>query len=506
MIRGHRLTENVENIVFAVKYYTAKQIERYHTMKGLINIFAAVLLACMAHTGMASDYAHYYQNLPVELAKVTPPSFPERTVSVTAYGAVGDGLTLCTEAFRKAIDAVASEGGGHVTVPQGVWLTGPVELKSNVDLHVEKNAIICFSPDKQLYEDTANPKASRVLPCITAVRCTNIAITGEGIIDGNGAQWRPVKRSKVSDVEWRAFKDMGGVERQNGSLWYPWDMKAGYANVGETPEKQEKRRNDLFRIYHCENVMLRGVTFQNAPKFHVHPFNSRNIIIDGVTVRCPWNAQNGDAIDISDCHRVLIVNSTVDAGDDGLCMKSGERKEGTAVNGCEDILIENNTVFHAHGGFVIGSEDICGMRRIVVRNCRFSGTDTGLRFKSAVGRGGRTENIFISGIVMNDIVHDAIIFECNYANRPAGSKDGDEAVVTTLEKVPEFADIHISDVTCRGTKNAITASGISGMRCVHGITVDNSTFIYRQKGDNIDAATAELKLTNVRMVKEQAVD
>ena len=107
------------------------------------------------------------------------------------------------------------------------------------------------------------------------------------------------------------------------------------------------------------------------------------------------NAQNGDAIDLSDCHQALIVNSIVDAGDDGLCMKSGKAKEDAVANGCEDILIENNTVFHAHGGFVIGSEDVCGMTRIVVRNCRFSGTDTGLRFKSAIGRGGKTKDIYI---------------------------------------------------------------------------------------------------------------
>lgn len=471
-------------------------------MKKIIKLLLAVALLWPCCPAMASDYAHYYQNLPVELRKATPTSVPDRTVSITDFGAVGDGLTLCTDAFARAIDQLSAEGGGRLTVPQGVWLTGPIVLKSNIDLHVEKNAIIYFSPDKALYEDKANPKASRVMACISAVRCKNIMITGEGIIDGNGSQWRPVKRGKVSDVEWKQYKALGGVERQNGSLWYPWDMKAGYANVAETPEKQEKRRNDLFRVHHCENVMLTGVTFQNAPKFHVHPFNSRNIIIDGITVRCPWNAQNGDAIDLSDCHQALIVNSTVDAGDDGLCMKSGERKEGALVNGCEDILIENNTVFHAHGGFVIGSEDVTGMKRIVVRRCRFAGTDVGLRFKSGIGRGGRTEDIHISDIVMTDISGDAISFQCDYLDRPAGSKDTGTVADKKLEKVPEFTDIHISGVVCRGAKNAITARGIEGMNCVHGITVDNSVFVYTEKGENIDTKTAEVKLSGVKMVKE----
>lgn len=161
-------------------------------------------------------------------------------MDIRDFGAVGDGVTLNTAAFQKAIDELARVGGGHVVVPQGVWLTGPIELRSNIDLHVERNAIIFFSPDRSLYVDTISKKPSRVLPGIRAERCTNISITGEGTIDGNGAQWRPVKRGKVSDVEWKRFKKMGGVERQEGSLWYPWELKSGYGDVAKTPERQEK--------------------------------------------------------------------------------------------------------------------------------------------------------------------------------------------------------------------------------------------------------------------------
>ncbi len=465
-------------------------------------ITGLMALSLMFSSPAMADYGKYYRNLPVKVNQVAEFTIPSNTVSIEDFGGVGDGVALNTEAFAKAIDALAAKGGGHLTVPQGIWLTGPIALKSNIDLHIEKNAIIYFSPDKTLYIDK-NPKAGRVLPCIGATRCKNISITGEGIIDGNGAQWRPVKRGKVSDTEWKRFKAMGGVERQNGSLWYPWDMKSGYANIADTPEKQESKRNDIFRINHCENVMLKGVTIQNSPKFHVHPFNSRNIIIDGITVHCPWNAQNGDAIDLSDCHQALIVNCTVDAGDDGLCMKSGDYKDGALVNGCEDIVIENNTVFNAHGGFVIGSEDICGMKRIVVRNCRFAGTETGLRFKSGIGRGGKTEDIYISNIVMTDITGEGIIFQCDYVNRPAGAKDDGKASHQKLEKVPEFTDIHISDIICRGTKTAIAAKGIEGLDCVHGITIDNSTFVYDKTGLDIDEKTAQLKLTGVRLVENK---
>ena len=450
----------------------------------------------------AEDYSKHYQNLPVELKQVFSFDIPDNTVSIADFGGVGDGVALNTEAFRKAISALTKKGGGRLVVPQGVWLTGPIVLKDNIDLHIERNAIVLFSPDKSLFVD-AEGKSSRCDPGIKASKRKNIAITGEGIIDGNGAQWRPVKRSKVSDTEWKRFAAIGGVERQNGALWYPWDVKAGYKNIADTPENQEKSRQDLIRLTDCENILIEGVTVQNSPRFHVHPCNSKNIIIDGITVRCPWNAQNGDAIDLSDCHQALIVNSVVDAGDDGICMKSGKAKATALVNGCEDILIEDNTVFHAHGGFVIGSEDITGMKRIVVRRCRFSGTDTGLRFKSGIGRGGKTEDIHISDIVMNDITDEAIVFQCDYVDRPAGS-EGKKAKTSGSEFVPEFTDIHISNVVCRGAKTAIKAKGIEGMNCIHDIEIANSTIVYTSKGADIDEATAKVKLSNVNIVEDKA--
>ena len=450
----------------------------------------------------AEDYSKHYQNLPVELKQVVSFDIPDNTVSIADFGGVGDGVALNTEAFRKAISALTKKGGGRLVVPQGVWLTGPIVLKDNIDLHIERNAIVLFSPDKSLFVD-AEGKSSRCDPGIKASKRKNIAITGEGIIDGNGAQWRPVKRSKVSDTEWKRFAAIGGVERQNGALWYPWDVKAGYKNIADTPENQEKSRQDIIRLTDCENILIEGVTVQNSPRFHVHPCNSKNIIIDGITVRCPWNAQNGDAIDLSDCHQALIVNSVVDAGDDGICMKSGKAKATALVNGCEDILIEDNTVFHAHGGFVIGSEDITGMKRIVVRRCRFSGTDTGLRFKSGIGRGGKTEDIHISDIVMNDITDEAIVFQCDYVDRPAGS-EGKKAKTSGSEFVPEFTDIHISNVVCRGAKTAIKAKGIEGMNCIHDIEIANSTIVYTSKGADIDEATAKVKLSNVNIVEDKA--
>lgn len=458
----------------------------------------------MALTAHAQDYSKYYQNLPTKVAQVTRPQFPANTVSITEVGGVGDGLTLNTEAFENGIKKLQKKGGGRLNVPAGIWLTGPIQLKDNIELHLERNAIILMSPDKSLF---VNPKsASKCFAGIRASKRKNIAITGEGIIDGNGAHWRPVKRNKVSDVEWNKYKKViGGVEKDGGKLWYPFNALAGYPNITDTPEKQEKMRNDLVRFESCENVLVEGVTIQNAPKFHLHPCYSKNVIIDGVTVRCPWNAQNGDAIDFSDVNVGLIVNSIVDAGDDGLCMKSGNNKPDAPANGCADILIQDNTVFHAHGGFVLGSETIQGMNRIVVRNCRFSGTDTGLRFKSGLGRGGKTSQMYIQNIVMNDIKDEAIVFQCDYLDRPAGSDPNAVPTFTDEQKkvAPYFQDIHISEVVCYGAGTAIKAGGILGLNNVKDIEISNSTIMYYAKDQQIDEKTAQLTLTNVKLVPEK---
>lgn len=461
----------------------------------VLSLLASVL------TATAGDYAKYYVNMPVEIQKATPPSIPDNSVNLTDFGAIGNGIFLNTEAFSKAISTLDKQGGGHLIVPAGVWLTGPISLKDNIDLHLERNAVIMGAADRSLFIKSADGKTdNRCSPLITASKRQNISITGEGTIDGNGALWRPVKRSKVSDVEWNDFKSMGGTVSAKGDLWFPFDLKH-YDNFAATADKQESMRNHLIRFSDCQNVLVSGVTLQNSPKFHIIPTRCQNVIIDGITVRCPWNAQNGDAIDLSSCQQVLIVNNTVDAGDDGICMKAGAGEGGVKAGSCSDILIQDNRVYHAHGGFVIGSEFSGGMNNIVVRQNLFSGTDTGLRFKSAQGRGGKTSNIFISDITMTDIRGEAIIFECSYFDNKvnAGKKKDATAEVKPAPFTPEFTGINIKNVICRGAKTAIKAVGLPGLQCIHGITVSNSVFFYTKKDKNIDA-TADVAISGCQFI------
>ena len=455
------------------------------------------LLALLAVTAVQAnnDYAKYYQNLPVQMPQPTLPIIPDNQVSILDCGGKGDGLTLNTEAFAKAISQLNKQGGGHLNVPAGIYLTGLISLKDNIDLHLEKNAIIVFSEDKNdliKIDKTTGAKELRASTAITASKRKNISITGEGTIDGNGEWWRAVKRGKVSDVEWKQFQEMGGSVSAKGDLWYPFNLKH-QPNVASTMEEQEKYRNHMIRFTDCQNVLVQGVTLLNSPRFHFIPTRCQNVIIDGITVKCPWNAQNGDAIDISSCKDVLIVNNVIDAGDDGICMKGGAGESGVKAGPCENINIQDNTVYHAHGGFVIGSEFSGGMKNILVRNNTFQGTDAGLRFKSAVKRGGKTENIFIDHIYMTDITGDAITFETTYWDNHVGAKQPKEAV-QKAEFVPNFQDIHISNVYVRGCKNGIVAHGQEGM--IHDITIKDCNIFYNKQAQDIDKA-CKIQVENV---------
>ena len=460
-------------------------------------IWAMTGLFLMAANALsAQDYSRYYENLPVAMPQVETPNIADRTVRLSDCGGVGDGVTLNTTAIQQAIDNLAKQGGGHLVVDEGIWLTGPITLKDGIDLHIVRNAVLAFSPDKA-EAVKKDPKTGeykdRADPGISASKRHDISISGEGTIDGNGEWWRPVKRGKVSDVEWKDYTDMGGTVADDGKLWYPYSLKH-FDDLAPTAEKQERMRAHLIRLTDCERVRISGVTVQNSPRFHIVPQRCRQVVIDGVTVRCPWNAQNGDAIDIGNCQNVLIVNNTIDAGDDGICMKGGAGAEGEKNGPCENILIEDNTVYHAHGGFVIGSEFSGGMKNIVVRRCLFSGTDTGLRFKSAVGRGGKTENIHISHITMSDIRGEAIVFETTYWDNHVGAKkkDGERK----MEYVPDFSDIHISHITCRGCKTGVAAHGEKGM--IHDVKISDAIFFYTKKGTDIDT-TCDVELKDVRL-------
>lgn len=448
--------------------------------------------------GSYAQYEQYYENLPVEIEHVKPIEFPKNNVVLAQLGAKPDGKTLNTEYFTQAVDSLVKLGGGNLIVTKGVWKTGPFELKSNINLHLKKGAYILFTEDKTQFilPDKKGKVPSKARACISASKGENIGITGKGVIDGQGFYWRPIKEKKVKKggeaQVWEDALSLGGYVKpadKTTGTWYPWGIKTfegvEIPTIGSSPEEQEKMRYHLVNITDCKNVIVQGVTLRNSPKFHLVPARIQNLIIDGVTVDCPWWAQNGDAMDVGNTQTCLIVNCVINCGDDGICMKGGVGADGVQRGPNRDFLIMNDTVYRAHGGFVIGSEFSGGMQRMIVRNCVFDGTDIGLRFKSAPGRGGWCEDIYCQDIVMKNILEDAIFFEAGYADRAVGrsatDSDNKEAYF------PDWAHFTFRNITCVNPKNAISISGMKGYP-VHDLLFDNVVFYGSKGGFTMDYA------------------
>ena len=455
-----------------------------------------MLLMAVSLTASAENpYKKFTANLPFKMAEIKAPVIPNRQVNLRDFGAVDDGVTLNTEAFAKAIDVLSKQGGGRLVVPQGVWFTGPIVLKSNIDLHLEVGAVIQFSGDDTLYPIIKTSfeglDTRRCQSPLSANGAENIAITGRGVIDGNGQFWRPVKKSKVTDAQWKEIMNRpGGVEMKKG-YWVPnqgyvQGEKGANMNVPNAQTEEEwnaiKRflRPVMISLVNCKNVLLEGVIFQNSPAWNIHPLMCENIILDNVLARNPAYAQNGDALDLESCKNALIVNSKFDAGDDGICIKSGKDKDGRRRGRpCENVVVSGCTVFAGHGGFVVGSEMSGGVRN---------------------GRGGIVENININNISMTDIKTDAITFNMYYGGKSVAEMlaDGDNPDNMTKmpvnEETPIFRNINIKNIVCNDAGRAMEFNGLPEMP-IDGITLEN--VMIQAKKDAVFTNCQNIKKTNV---------
>lgn len=461
------------------------------------------------------------QKLPV----ITLPKFKKDTIVVTKFGAVPDGNFLNTKAINDAINALHKKGGGVVLVPKGLWLTGPVLLKSNINLHLATGATLLFTADKNEFPLVAAnweglPQMRNQSP-ISATGASNIAITGKGIIDGNGDAWRMVKKDKLTESQWKKLVASGGVLSDDKKTWFPSEQfkKAnnGPANPGQIlPGRDEAYyqtikdflRPNLLLLTNCKYVLFEGVTFQNSAAWCLHPLMSEHITVRNISVKNPWYAQNGDGIDLESCKNVLIENSVFDVGDDALCMKSGRDAEGRKrAMPTENVIIRGCTVYSSHGGFVIGSEMSGGARNIHVSNCTFIGADIGLRFKTTRGRGGLVENIFIKDIYMKDIPGEAILFDMYYAARDPVPLEGEKRELPKVEfkpvdeTTPSFRNFHISNVYVNGAAKAIFVRGLPEMH-VKDIVLENMV-LQARKGMDIQEASG-IVFKNINVISDES--
>lgn len=459
------------------------------------DMVAEAILASNEHLRSFLKKSIFPQKYEFELPLVSTTVFKKDTFNIISYGAVSSANTLNTGAIQQAIDMASKQGGGMVLVPSGFWLTGPIKLLSNVNLHISSGAVLQFSNKPKDYPlirtNWEGVDAIRAQSPISAKGQRNIAITGAGIIDGAGEAWRPVKKGKLTAGEWDKLIHSGGVLDSKKETWYPTEgalkastmdrpgvIAAGFTEAN-TEEIKEFLRPNMISLRECEQVLLEGVTFQNSPAWNIHPLLCKHLTVENIHVKNPWFAQNGDGIDIESCEFVSVRNSKFDVGDDGICLKSGKDAEGRKrARPSAHILIENCIVFHGHGGVVVGSEMSGGVHDLFVNNCQFLDTDVGLRFKTMRGRGGVVENVFIRDISMKNIAGEAILFDMYYQGKDPVSTfgNGGEApkieLVPVNEGTPQFKNIFIDNVVAKGAETGLLIRGLPEMP-IHHIELNN---------------------------------
>ncbi|MDB6114428.1 MAG: Galacturan 1,4-alpha-galacturonidase [Lacunisphaera sp.] len=366
------------------------------------------------------------------------PVIPDRTFRLTDYGAVGDGQTLNTGAFEKALAAVSAAGGGKLVVPAGVFRTLPITLCSNLDLHLDAGAVIqapdTFAamglPDPATLksQDEVRTKVKTPEPLLNAKDVHDLALTGPGTIDGSGAHW------------------------------WAWSERAARNAAKTEPGRVVYRRPHLVVIRGGTRIHVADITLINSSMFHLVPVNITDLTIERVKVRAPWDgsAPNTDAIDPGPGTNFWIHDCDIDTGDDDIVIKSG----GT------NILIENNTIRHGHG-ISIGSETSAGVHNMLVRHCTFDGADNGIRIKSMRGAGGLVQNVRYTDIQMQN-VRDAIVLQLDYVDNNRPDFKGDPT------KVPAIHDIVLENITVENATNAGRIIGLPDSP-ITNITLRNVT-------------------------------
>ena len=420
-------------------------------------------------------------DVPFYMPVIQEPVFPDRTFDIRDYGAIGDGITVNTNAFASAIAVCADAGGGKVLIPEGIWFTGPIHLKSNINLHIAQGAEVRFSnnPDDYLpvvFTRLEGIECYNYSPLIYAIDCNNIAITGKGVFNGQGEPWWPWKKKQKKAVQGLYDSQFNGIPVE----------KRMYGT------QEAALRPPMIQLLNCRNVLLEDYTSKNSPFWTTHLVYCDHVIVRNIRLLNPEHAPNTDGLNLDSSRNIHVQGLYADVGDDAVCIKSGMNEDGWRVaRPSENIVIENCHVKKGHGGIVFGSDMSGGIRNVFVQNCEYDGTLMGVRMKSMRGRGGYIENIWIQDIKMNNIGWHAIILNMFYGASSATSRS---------DTPPQFHDIHIKNITCHGARDAITLRGLPEEN-IENITLENIT-ITAENGLVASDAHA-IKLFNVNITPNQ---
>jgi unsaturated rhamnogalacturonyl hydrolase len=411
------------------------------------------------------------------LARIKPPVFPERDFVITAFGARPE--TDCTAALRAAIDACHKAGGGRVVVPVGVWLTGAVHLRSNVNLHVVEGATLrwIFDLDKYpvVFTRWEGVECMNYSPLVYAFEQENVAVTGGGTLDG-GAE----------DSTWWSWNQRDGSTRKQVP-----DRDALIA-MGEAGVPVERRvfgpghylRPNFVQFYRCRNVLIEGVKLVRSPMWVIHPVLSQNVAVRGI--RIVSHGSNNDGVDPESCRDVLIEDTLFDTGDDCIAIKSGRNADGRRINvASENIVVRNCVMKDGHGGVVLGSECSGGIRNVFVENCRMDSPELerALRFKNNAVRGGVLENVFMNNVTIGRVQEAVLTIDLLYEEGASG------------EFQPVVRNIEITNVTSSASPRVLFIRGFAGA-IIDDIRIRDSAFRGVTETEVVEHA-GRITLTNV---------
>lgn len=420
------------------------------------------------------------------LKRIAPPQFPARDFDVTDFGAVGDGTADCTAAFRSAIEKCSSAGGGRVLVPRGVFLTGAIHLKSNVNLHVSQGATIRFSTDPGKYLPIVITRWEGI-ECMSysallyAYGQENIAVTGRGVLDGQG-----------SPDHWWSWKGGNwgrpGVPTQNEARKKLLAMGEKGIPVGERVFGEGSYlRPNFFQAYRCKNVLVEGVTFKDSPMWFLHPVLCTNVSVLGVTTE--GQGPNNDGCDPESCSDVLIRDCLFNTGDDCIAIKSGRNNDGRRLNvPSENIVVQGCTMRNGHGGVVVGSEISGGVRNVYAERCTMDSPnlDRALRIKTNAFRGGIIEHIYMRDVRVGQVAEAVLKIDFYY-------EEGDKGPYT-----PVVRHITLNNVECGRSQFGIWIRAYDRSPAEH-VVLENCTF--RNVAEpNVLENVRNLTLINVRTV------
>jgi polygalacturonase len=440
----------------------------------------ALLLPALLGRAAEAPAADPWTRLPEILSRIVPPEFPAKDFVVTKFGAKGDGKTDASAAIRKAIEACVKAGGGRVVVPEGTFLTGPIRLRSRVNLHLAKGAVVRFVTDPARYLPPVLTRWEGMelmgySPLVYALDEESIAVTGEGTLDGGASE----------------------------TAWWPWK--------GKGPEGQKADRDRLFRMaeegvpvaervfgegnrlrppfvepYRCRNVLIEGVTITNAPFWVIHPVLSQNVTVRNVKVVS--HGPNNDGCDPESSSDVLIEDSLFDTGDDCIALKSGRNADGRRLaTPVERVVVRRCTMKAGHGGVTIGSEISGGARDVFVEKCEMSSPDLerGLRIKTNAMRGGVVENVFVRDVTIGE-VGNAIDVDMLYEEGANGSF------------LPTVRNVRVERMSVGKAAYALFLRAIRGAP-IRGLSVKDSVFREVAKGNRIEG-TVDVGLENVTIL------